>query len=204
MEACTPPRQPTTLLIEAEAQFQEAKRLLDNFATPTYMKQIVQASKRIYNCLQAGGKVLTCGNGGSACDAMHFAEELSGRFRKDRPALPAIALTDPAHISCVGNDYGFEYVFSRYVEALGKKDDILLAFSTSGRSPNIIYALKAAKKRGMSTIVLTSTDNNLTKALSNVKICVPHIGFSDRIQEIHIKIVHTLIHLVEKQLFSWV
>ena len=148
--------------------------------------------------LKNGGKILTCGNGGSLCDAQHFAEELSGRYRQDRPALAAIALTDASHMSCVANDYGFEFVFSRFVQALGRPADVLLAISTSGNSPNILRAAEAAKAAGMTVVALTGKDGGQLAALSDVEIRVPHFGFADRIQEVHIKVIHGLILLIEK------
>ena len=148
--------------------------------------------------LKNGGKILTCGNGGSLCDAQHFAEELSGRYRQDRPALAAIALTDASHMSCVANDYGFEFVFSRFVQALGRPADVLLAISTSGNSPNILRAAEAAKAAGMTVVSLTGKDGGQLAALSDVEIRVPHFGFADRIQEVHIKVIHGLILLIEK------
>ena len=148
--------------------------------------------------LKNGGKILTCGNGGSLCDAQHFAEELSGRYRQDRPALAAIALTDASHMSCVANDYGFEFVFSRFVQALGRPADVLLAISTSGNSPNILRAAEAAKAAGMTVVALTGNDGGQLAALSDVEIRVPHFGFADRIQEVHIKVIHGLILLIEK------
>ena len=190
------------LLTEAEAQFQEAQQVLEAFSTAPYFKQIVSAAQEMAKTLRQGGKILSCGNGGSACDAMHFAEELSGRFRKDRPALAAVSLTDVSHMSCVANDYGFEKVFSRAVEAIGKENDLLLAISTSGRSPNILAALKAAKKKKMKCITLSAGEGNKLKSLTDIKILVPFSGYSDRIQEIHIKIIHTFVHLIEKQLFQ--
>lgn len=149
--------------------------------------------------IMSGNKIISCGNGGSHCDAMHFAEELSGRFRKDRKALPALAISDPSHITCVGNDYGFEFIFSRYVEALGNKGDILLAISTSGNSPNVLNAAKAAKEKGMTVVALSGKDGGKLKANADCNIIVGHDGFADRIQEVHIKIIHILILLIEKQ-----
>ena len=148
--------------------------------------------------IQAGGKIISCGNGGSQCDAMHFAEELSGRFRNDRKALPAISISDPSHITCVGNDYGFDFVFSRFVEGLGNKGDVLLAISTSGNSANVLQAAKAAREKGMKVVVLTGKDGGKLAPLADVSIIVPHNGFADRIQEIHIKVIHILILLIEK------
>ena len=131
------------------------------------------------------------------CDAMHFAEELSGRFRNDRKALPAVSISDPSHISCVGNDYGFDFVFSRYVEALGCKGDVLLAISTSGNSANVIRGAEAARNKGMKVVGLTGKDGGKLASLCDVEIRVPHHGFADRIQEVHIKVIHCLIQAIE-------
>lgn len=149
---------------------------------------------------KTGGKVLSCGNGGSHCDAMHFAEELTGRYRENRPGYPAIAISDPSHLSCVSNDFGFEFVFSRYVEALGMNGDVLFGLSTSGNSGNILNAIAAAKAKGMKTIVLTGKDGGKMAGLADIEIRVPHFGYADRIQEIHIKIIHILIQLIEKEM----
>jgi D-sedoheptulose 7-phosphate isomerase len=146
------------------------------------------------------GKVMSCGNGGSHCDAMHFAEELSGKFRDARPAIAAMALSEVSHITCVGNDYGFDFIFSRAVEALGRKGDVLLAISTSGNSKNILEACKAAKARGIKIIGLTGKDGGKLSKVSDVEIRVPYDGYADRIQEIHIKIIHIFILLIEKRL----
>jgi D-sedoheptulose 7-phosphate isomerase len=160
---------------------------------------IQRASSIIAGSLIQGGKVISCGNGGSHCDAMHFAEELSGRYRDDRKALAAICISDPSHITCVGNDYGFEFIFSRYIEALGRKDDVLFALSTSGNSKNVIKAVEAARVAGMKVIALTGNDGGKLGPLADVEIRVPHKGYADRIQEVHIKVIHILIQLVEKQ-----
>jgi len=148
--------------------------------------------------LRSGGKILTCGNGGSLCDAQHFAEELSGRYRQNRRALAAIALTDAAHLTCVANDFGFEFVFSRFVEALGRPGDVLLAISTSGNSPNVLRAAEAARELGMTVVSLTGKDGGRLAGISDVEIRAPHAGFADRIQEIHIKVIHVLILLIER------
>lgn len=144
-----------------------------------------------------GGKILTCGNGGSMCDAMHFAEEMTGRYRENRKALPAISLSDASHISCTGNDYGFDYIFSRQVDAIGSENDVLLAISTSGNSVNIINAALSAKNKGMKIVALTGKTGGKLPDYSNVNILVPHKGWSDRIQEIHIKVIHSLIDYIE-------
>ena len=132
------------------------------------------------------------------CDAMHFAEELSGRYRNDRPAYPAISISDPAHLSCVANDYGYEFVFSRMVEAIGIKGDVLFALSTSGNSENVINAINAAKKKGMQVIGLSGKDGGIMAELCDVEIRAPHSEYADRAQEIHIKVIHALIDYVEQ------
>jgi D-sedoheptulose 7-phosphate isomerase len=147
--------------------------------------------------LKAGGKILSCGNGGSHCDAMHFAEELTGRYRGNRPGIAAIAISDVSHISCVGNDYGFDQVFSRYVEAVGTKGDVLLGISSSGNSTNVINAMEAAKNKGMIVIGLTGKDGGKMAPLCDVEIRAPHSEFADRAQEIHIKVIHALIDSIE-------
>lgn len=141
--------------------------------------------------------MISCGNGGSHCDAMHFAEELSGRYRDDRPALAAMAISDVSHITCVGNDYGFDHIFSRHVEGFGREGDVLLGISTSGNSKNILKAIEVAKARGVKVIALLGKDGGKMKGMADVEIIVPHFGYADRIQEIHIKVIHMLIHLVE-------
>ncbi|TDN37734.1 D-sedoheptulose 7-phosphate isomerase [Hymenobacter sp. UV11] len=181
------------------AELAEARGVLDQFlADDNNLQRIAQAAELFAASLNNGGKALTCGNGGSLCDAQHFAEELSGRFRQDRRALAAIALTDASHMTCVANDFGFEYVFSRFVEALGRPGDVLLAISTSGNSPNILHAAEAARAAGMKVVSLTGKDGGKLAALSDVEIRVPHFGFADRIQEVHIKAIHIIILLIEK------
>jgi D-sedoheptulose 7-phosphate isomerase len=181
------------------AELTEARSVLDQFlADDANLTRIAQAAELVAASLQNGGKVLTCGNGGSLCDAQHFAEELSGRYRQDRPALAAIALTEASHMTCVANDYGFEFVFSRFVQALGRPGDVLLAISTSGNSPNVLNAAEAARVAGMQVISLTGKDGGKLAGLSDVEIRVPHFGFADRIQEVHIKAIHIMIFLIEK------
>ena len=173
--------------------------MLDQFlGNPENLSRVALAAEIMATALKNGGKILSCGNGGSLCDAQHFAEELSGRYRHDRPALAALALTDAAHLSCVANDYGYEHVFSRFVQALARPGDVLLAISTSGNSPNILRAAEAARAAGMTVVSLTGKDGGQLAALSDVEIRVAHFGFADRIQEVHIKVIHGLILLIEK------
>lgn len=181
--------------------FQEAAQLLEEFyKNDANLKKIEDAALLIIDSLKNGGKIISCGNGGSMCDAMHFAEELSGRFRNDRKALAAVSISDASHITCVGNDYGFDKIFSRYIEALGKEGDILLAISTSGNSKNVIEAINAAKKIGIKTIALTGKTGGEIAKLCDIEIRAPHSEFADRAQEIHIKIIHSLIHYIESKI----
>ena len=177
----------------------EAQEVLDRFLKEeTNLQRIEDAARLLASAIQNGKKIISCGNGGSHCDAMHFAEELTGRYRDDRRSLPAIAVSDPSHISCVSNDYGYEFVFSRFVEGLGQEGDVLVGISTSGNSANIIRAVEAARKKGMHVITLTGKDGGKMTGTADVELRVPHFGYADRIQEIHIKIIHILIMLIEK------
>lgn len=181
---------------------QAAEVLQEFLKNEDNLKRIEEAAKLIANAVMQGGKVISCGNGGSHCDAMHFAEELTGRYRDNRKAIPAICVSDPSHISCVSNDYGYEFVFSRYLEALGNKGDVLLGISTSGNSPNIIKAAQTARERGMKVIILSGKDGGKLAPLADVELRVPHFGYADRIQEVHIKIIHILILLIEKEVIG--
>lgn len=182
-------------------ELSEAATVLNAFLSDDKnIQQIEEAAKLLADSFKAGGKVLSCGNGGSHCDAMHFAEELTGRYRENRPGYPAIAISDPSHLSCVSNDFGYEFVFSRYVEAVGMKGDVLFGLSTSGNSGNILNAIDAAKVKGMKSIMLTGKDGGKMAGLADIEIRVPHFGYADRIQEVHIKIIHILIQLVEKEM----
>lgn len=179
----------------------EAQQLLEQFITePKNIDIIEEAGKKLVETFKTGNKVISCGNGGSMCDAMHFAEELSGRFRENRKALPAISISDPSHISCVANDYGFDKIFSRYIEAIGNKGDVLLAISTSGNSVNIINAINAATQKGMIVIGLTGKTGGEMASLCDIEIRAPFSNYSDRAQEIHIKVIHSLIHYIENNL----
>lgn len=180
--------------------FEQAKEILDLFSTEQNMQKISDAIEILSTSLSQGGKVISCGNGGSMCDAMHFAEELSGRFRNDRKGLAALSISDPSHISCVANDYGYEYVFSRFVESVGKKDDVLLGISTSGNSENVIKAVKTAKEKGIKTIVLTGKTGGQLADLADLEIRAPQSEYADRAQEIHIKVIHALIDGIERSL----
>ena len=182
-------------------ELEEAVTVLNHFlADDANLDAIDRAAQLISDSFKAGGKVLSCGNGGSHCDAMHFAEELTGRFRENRPGYPAIAISDPSHLSCVANDFGYEYVFSRYVEAVGREGDVLLGISTSGNSSNIIRAVEAARANGMKVILLSGKDGGKMAGTADVEIRVPHFGFADRIQEIHIKAIHIMILLIEQHM----
>ena len=183
------------------SELTEASEVLNRFlADDTNLQAIEKAAKLLAERFKDGGKVLSCGNGGSHCDAMHFAEELTGRYRENRPGYAAIAISDPSHLSCVANDFGFEFVFSRYLEAVGQRGDVLFALSTSGNSKNIINAIAAAKAKGIKVIVLTGKDGGQMAGLADVEIRVPHSGYADRIQEVHIKIIHIMIQLIEKEM----
>ncbi|MGL4652333.1 MAG: D-sedoheptulose 7-phosphate isomerase [Cetobacterium sp.] len=163
-------------------------------------KETEKVAKDLATIFENGNKVLICGNGGSNCDALHFAEEFTGRFRKDRRALPAISLSDSSHITCVGNDYGFDYIFSRGVEAYGKEGDMFIGISTSGNSANVIKAVEAAKKMGLKTAVLLGKDGGKLKGMCDYEFIIPG-ETSDRIQEIHMMILHIIIEGVEKIMF---
>jgi D-sedoheptulose 7-phosphate isomerase len=184
-------------------ELSEAAQVLDAFiGNEKNADDIVLAAGIIAESISNGGKVLSCGNGGSHCDAMHFAEELSGRYRENRAALPAIAISDISHITCTGNDFGFDYIFSRFIEGIGNKGDVLLAISTSGNSKNILKAVEAAHAKGMKVVALTGKDGGKLAAMADLELRVPHNGYADRIQEVHIKIIHILILLIEKQIFD--
>jgi D-sedoheptulose 7-phosphate isomerase len=184
-------------------QLLEARSVLDLFIeNPDNMESIGKAAQAMSDCIRSGGKVISCGNGGSMCDAMHFAEELSGRFRDDRAPLAAISISDPSHLSCVGNDYGYNEVFARYISALGKAGDILLAISTSGNSQNVIRAIEAAKEKGMLVVGLTGKDGGKMASQCDVEIRAPYSEYADRAQEIHIKVIHCLIGSIERSVFA--
>ncbi len=175
--------------------------LLENFVKEEEeRRETERVAKELAEVFQKGNKVLICGNGGSNCDALHFAEEFTGRFRGDRRALPAIAISDSSHITCVGNDYGFDYIFSRGVEAYGKEGDMFFGISTSGNSPNVIKAVEVAKAMGMKTCALLGKDGGKLKGMCDYEFIIPG-KTSDRIQEIHMMILHIIIEGVERIMF---
>ena len=177
----------------------EAREVLEEFlSVPENLEAIETAAGIMIDSIRSGGKVISCGNGGSMTDAMHFAEELSGVFREQRPALPVLSISDPSHLTCTANDYGFEAVFSRYVEALGQEGDVLLAISTSGNSMNIIRATEAARAKGMRVVALTGKNGGLLAGMADAEVRVKGRQYSDRIQEVHIKILHILVLLIEQ------
>ena len=180
-------------------ELREAAKTLDSFlSNDQSIKSIEAAALKMADCIKAGGKIFSCGNGGSHCDAMHFAEELTGRYRENRKALPAISISDPSHISCTANDFGYDYIFSRYIEGLGKPGDLMLGISTSGNSKNVLRAAEIAKQKKITVVALTGNNGGELADLADIEIRVPHLGYADRIQEIHIKVIHILINLIEK------
>lgn len=182
-----------------KVEFEEALQVLQSFLQNTNnFMAIKNAGDIMVAALNGGCKILSCGNGGSMCDAMHFAEELTGQFRGPRKALPAIAIADASHITCTANDFGFEHIFSRYVEGLGNTGDVLLAISTSGNSVNVVNAAIAAKTKGIKVVALTGKEGGKLAQIADVEIRAPKSNYSDRVQEIHIKVIHTLIKYIEQ------
>ena len=179
----------------------EANKVLNDFISDnSNLESFESAAKLLIESFKSGGKVISCGNGGSMADAIHFAEELTGRFRDSRDPIPAIAISDAGYLSCVSNDYGYEEVFSRFVQGVGNGGDVLLGISTSGNSENVLKAFEVAKQKGIKTIALTGKDGGKLANLADVEIRVSHQGYADRIQEVHIKIIHILILLIERGL----
>lgn len=181
-------------------QFSEAARILQEFSTKENFERIEKAGQLMVHALSNGKKIYSCGNGGSMCDAMHFAEELTGRYRHDRKPFAALAIADPSHLSCVSNDYGYHHVFSRFLEGFGQEGDVLLAISTSGNSSNVLEAVKTAKDIGMKVVALTGKNGGKLAENSDIEIRAPHAEYADRAQEIHIKVIHSLIGYIESQL----
>jgi D-sedoheptulose 7-phosphate isomerase len=180
----------------------EAQATLDQFLQDDRsLECVANAAGILVMAFRQSGKAFSCGNGGSMCDAMHFAEEFTGRFRLNRPGIAAIAISDPTHMTCVANDFGYDQVFARYVESHGRRNDVLLAISTSGRSPSILAAAQTARQLGMRVIGLTGKPGSPLQKMSDVCINCPSGAYADRTQEMHIKIIHILIELVERELF---
>ncbi|MFN7689570.1 MAG: D-sedoheptulose 7-phosphate isomerase [Bacteroidota bacterium] len=185
------------------SELKESAAILDEFIhSNAALSAIENSIVLMSNALLNGNKIISCGNGGSMSDAMHFAEELSGKFRNERKPLPAIAIADPAYITCTGNDYGFDHIFARFIEGFGKEGDILLAISTSGNSPNVIKAAQAAKQLKMFVVALTGKDGGALSSIADIEIRAPHSNYSDRAQEIHIKVIHILIKQIEEALLK--
>jgi len=179
----------------------EARDALDRLINNTTQLGNIEASASLLiEALEHGRRVISCGNGGSMCDAMHLAEELSGRFRDDRPAMAAVAISDPSYISCVANDYGYEQVFARFVQGNGSAGDILFAISTSGNSPSVVLAAQAARAKGMKVIGLTGRSQSQLELHADICVCTSAGQYADRVQELHIKVIHILIELVERAL----
>lgn len=182
--------------------FEEAAATLAAFLADSECLAGVQAfADAAHKTLTSGGLLMSCGNGGSMCDAMHFAEEWTGRFRGDRAALPAIAFSDPSHLTCIANDFGYDEVFAREVEAYGKPGDLVVLISTSGNSENVLRAARKAKEQGVITVGLLGKGGGALKELVDVAVVVPEATTSDRIQEVHIKVLHIVIEAVERRLF---
>jgi D-sedoheptulose 7-phosphate isomerase len=180
---------------------EEGIRAIQCLRDPTAISFIKEAIHLIASCFEKGGKLLIAGNGGSLCDAMHFAEELTGIFRAKREALPAIALSCPGHLTCIANDLGFNGVFARGVEAYGNVGDIFIALTTSGNSPNLVEAVPIAIERGLKVISFLGKNGGELKGKSNLDWSVEGFHYSDRIQEAHMAAIHIIIEMVERKLF---
>ena len=188
-------------LATVRAALDEAAASLERLCRDEAMlATIARAGQLLADTFVAGGRAYSCGNGGSMCDAMHFAEELTGRFRDNRPGYAALAISDPGHLSCVGNDYGYERVFARFIEAHGRGGDVLLAITTSGTSRNVLAAAQSARALGMKVIGLTGRAGTPIVDLADIVIVTPGGTYADRVQELHIKVIHILIELVERRL----
>ncbi|MCF8429194.1 MAG: D-sedoheptulose 7-phosphate isomerase [Bacteroidia bacterium] len=183
--------------------FEEANTILTQFlSNDKNFDAIEKAGQLMVDSIKTDGKIISCGNGGSMCDAMHFAEELTGKYRNDRPAIGAISMSDVSHMACVGNDYGYDFVFSRYLEAVGRKGDVLLAISSSGNSVNVLKAMEVAKQKGIKIVGLTGKDGGKMASLCDVEIRAPFSKYADRAQEIHIKVIHSLIDFIERNVYN--
>ncbi len=186
---------------DIQNELKDATRCLEEFSNNQDNLHLIQNAAQVFTqAIDSGHKIISCGNGGSMSDAMHFAEELTGRYRDSRKSLSAIAISDPGFITCAANDFGYEHVFERFIEGMGKSGDVLLAISTSGNSENVLLAAKKAKELNIKVIALTGKDGGKLAALADVEIRAPHSDYADRVQEIHIKVIHIFIHLIEKSL----
>jgi len=184
------------------ASFEEARATLQAFLDdPDSMPQVERFAEAAHRTLAGGGRLMACGNGGSMCDAMHFAEEWTGRFRNDRAALPALAFSDPSQLTCIANDFGYDEVFARQVEAHGRKGDLLVVLSTSGNSPNALRACEVARGLEITTVGLLGKGGGELLSRVDIPIVVPLATTSDRIQEVHIKVLHIAIEAVERRMF---
>ncbi|MBA8737021.1 SIS domain-containing protein [Chromobacterium violaceum] len=184
------------------ASLDEARSALDNLlANPQALASVEAAAQAVIAALEAGGRVFSCGNGGSMCDAMHFAEELTGRYRGNRRGMAAIAISDPSHISCVGNDYGYDEIFARYLESHARAGDVLIGLSTSGNSRNVVRAAEVARELGVKVVILTGRAGTQLEPLADVYVNTPGGHYADRVQELHIKVLHILIELTERHFF---
>lgn len=184
-----------------EDHFKQTRKLFDKFMDEERnFRSIEEAGDAIASCLQNGNQIYSCGNGGSLSDAMHFAEEMTGNFREDRAPYPAIAIADPAHITCTSNDFGFEQIFSRYIEAFARRGDVLLAISTSGNSRNVLNGVNTAKKKGVKVIGLTGKNGGELSYSADIELRAPYSDHSDHAQELHITIIHSLIQYVEQRM----
>jgi D-sedoheptulose 7-phosphate isomerase len=179
--------------------FEQAHRLLEQVMNDElFLQSVERAGAAMSKAVHAGNKIISCGNGGSMCDAMHFAEELTGRYRDNRSPIAAISISDPSHMSCVGNDYGYQFVFSRFVEGVGRPGDVLLAISTSGNSANVVEAARMAQSKGIMVVALTGKDGGVLAGCCDVEVRVPWMEYADRVQEVHIKVIHALIDYIER------
>ena len=184
-----------------QQHFEESAQLAQQLlGDKDFLEAMQQGAELLVEALGSGHKILTCGNGGSMCDAMHMAEELSGKYREDRPPFAALAMSDASALTCIGNDYGFDQVFSRQTQALGKPGDVLVCISTSGNSQNVLQAARKAKEIGMHVLSLTGNGGGALGDLADVDVSVPWSGFADRIQEVHIRCIHSWIDAIEHEL----
>ncbi len=188
---------------QIKKDFLEIKNAMDVFiADESNFEKLEQAGRLMCNVIGKGGKIIACGNGGSLCDASHFAQEMTGKYREDRSPLPAVAISDPSFITCVANDFGFDHIYSRYVEIIGNEGDILLVISTSGNSENVVNAAKKALEMGIHVVGLTGNNGGKLAELCDLELRAPATGYPDRAQEIHLKIVHILINYIERNLYK--